>query len=485
MMRSLWSGVSGLKVHQTKMDVLGNNIANVNTVGFRASTTNFTDVFYQTTQGATGPNANTGAAGRNAMQIGLGANVATIAVDLSGNGATNRTDRGMDLMINGDAFFVVRSNGATYFTKSGALDIDADGTLYCTTNGATVLGWGVDENGEIRKDIVDSLKLMTPENQSAKPSPTRNVTLSGNIDSKDKQVAYSVDGTGYPISIQFFDNVGNKYTAKLKVMLANDSTDSQFSVSLTDILDENGSILKRKILDENGNPTYEKTDQYVMFAGQDLSGYTCDVDGTLHFPNSEALLTFNGSTGEFVSVTGEVPGILNLTLNAGEAAVDDEGNPFPLGGIDIDFSGLTKYKTSGTCSVDPKRGDRNGYNAGNSAGQLNGFSIGTDGRVYAVYDNGDNKLLGQIAVASFPNPSGLEAQGNSLFAATLNSGEFDGVGKDITEIGSFSVGALEMSNVDLATEFTNMITTQRGFQANSRTITTSDTLLEELINLKR
>lgn len=467
------------------MDVLGNNIANVNTVGFRASTTNFTDVFYQTTQGATGPNANTGAAGRNAMQIGLGANVATIAVDLSGNGATNRTDRGMDLMINGDAFFVVRSNGATYFTKSGALDIDADGTLYCTTNGATVLGWGVDENGEIRKDIVDSLKLMTPENQSAKPSPTRNVTLSGNIDSKDKQVAYSVDGTGYPISIQFFDNVGNKYTAKLKVMLANDSTDSQFSVSLTDILDENGSILKRKKLDENGNPTYEKTDQYVMFAGQDLSGYTCDVDGTLHFPNSEALLTFNGSTGEFVSVTGEVPGILNLTLNAGEAAVDDEGNPFPLGGIDIDFSGLTKYKTSGTCSVDPKRGDRNGYNAGNSAGQLNGFSIGTDGRVYAVYDNGDNKLLGQIAVASFPNPSGLEAQGNSLFAATLNSGEFDGVGKDITEIGSFSVGALEMSNVDLATEFTNMITTQRGFQANSRTITTSDTLLEELINLKR
>lgn len=481
MMRSLWSGVSGLKVHQTKMDVLGNNIANVNTVGFRASTTNFTDVFYQTTQGATGPNANTGAAGRNAMQIGLGANVATIAVDLSGNGATNRTDRGMDLMINGDAFFVVRSNGATYFTKSGALDIDADGTLYCTTNGATVLGWGVDENGDIRKDIVDSLKLMTPENQTAEPTATRNVTLSGNLDSKDPDVAYSVDGNGYPISVTFFDNVGNKFTAKLKVMLANDTTDNQFSVALTDILDANGSILKRAILDESGNTVYEETGQYVTFAGQDLSGYTCDPDGTLHFPNSEALLTFNGASGEFVSVTGEVPGILNLTLNDGAT----ENNAFPIGGVDIDFSGLTKYATAGKCSVDPKRGDRDGYNAGNAAGQLNGFSIGTDGRIYAVYDNGDNKLLGQIAVASFPNPSGLEAQGNSLFAATLNSGEFDGVGKDITEIGSFSVGALEMSNVDLATEFTNMITTQRGFQANSRTITTSDTLLEELINLKR
>ena len=214
-------------------------------------------------------------------------------------------------------------------------DIDADGTLYCTTNGATVLGWGVDENGEIRKDIVDSLKLMSPENQSAPPSPTRNVTLSGNLDAKDKQVAYSVDGEGFPISIQFFDNVGNKYTAKLKVMLADDKTDSQFSVALTDILDANGSILKYADKDESGNPIYKSTEQHVTFAGQDLSEYTCDADGTLHFPNSEALLTFNGSTGEFVSVTGDVPGILNLSLNAG-GAEGGEGNPFPVGGVDID-----------------------------------------------------------------------------------------------------------------------------------------------------
>lgn len=125
MMRSLYSGVSGLKVHQTKMDVIGNNISNVNTVGFRGSTVNFTDVFYQTTQNASGPNATTGTAGTNAVQIGLGSNVAAISVDLSGTGATQRTDRGMDLMINGDAFLIVRSNGNTYFTKSGALDIDA------------------------------------------------------------------------------------------------------------------------------------------------------------------------------------------------------------------------------------------------------------------------------------------------------------------------------------------------------------------------
>ncbi len=482
MMRSLWSGVSGLKVHQTKMDVIGNNIANVNTVGFRSSSVNFTDVFYQTTQSASGPNANTGAAGRNAIQIGLGSNVASVSVNMSGTGATNRTDRGMDLMINGDAFFVVQSTGNTYFTKSGCFDIDAAGTLYCTTNGATVLGWGVDENGDIRKDTVDSLKLMSPENMNAEPTATGNVTLSGNIDSKDKQVTYSVDGAGYPISIGFYDNTGNYFTAKLSVMKANDTTNNEYTVGITDIMDEKGfSILKQATVDASGNTVYTTTGQYVSFAGQSPLNYTVDPDGTVQFAPSTALLTFNGSSGEFVSVSGELEGILNLTLNDGNT----ENNAFPVGGVDIDFSALTMYATSGTSSVKPERGDVNGYNAGNAAGQLNGFSINADGKIYAVYDNGDDKLLGQVAVASFANPSGLEAVGNSLFAATLNSGEFDGIGQDITEVGSFSVGALEMSDVDLATEFTNMITTQRGFQANSRTITTSDTMLEELINLKR
>lgn len=487
MMRSLWSGVSGLKVHQTKMDVIGNNIANVNTVGFRSSSVNFTDVFYQTTQSAAGPNANTGAAGTNAFQIGLGANVASATVNMSGTGATNRTDRGMDLMINGDAFFVVRSNGTTCFTKSGCFDIDAAGTLYCTTNGATVLGWGVDENGDIRKDTVDALKLMTPENMNAEPNATGNVTLSGNIDSKDKHVAYSEDGEGYPISVGFYDNVGNLFTAKLKVMKQSDEDTTngevgiKYTVTIADIMDKNGSILKYEDSDEQGNPIYKSTEQYINFGGEEI-GYTVNEDGTIEFDNANpAILTFNGSSGEFISVSGELEGMLNLTLNDGQTP----NNAFPVGGVNIDFSGLTQYATKGSCSVEPTRGDRNGNNAGNAAGSLNGFSINPDGKIYAVYDNGDNKLLGQIAVATFPNPSGLEALGSSLFQTTLNSGEFDGIGQEITEVGSFSIGALEMSDVDLATEFTNMITTQRGFQANSRTITTSDTMLEELINLKR
>ena len=482
MMRSLYSGISGLKVHQTKMDVIGNNISNVSTIGFRAGTANFTDVFYQTTQSASGPNEATGAAGTNAVQIGLGANLAAISVDLSGTGATQRTDRGMDIMINGDAFFIVNSNGNTYFTKSGLLDVDANGTLYCVTNGATVLGWTTDENGEIRKDTARPLQLMGGENAYSNPKPTTEVTMTGNVDREDTNVAYSEDGAGYITSANFYDNLGNLYQAKMSIMKSSEETDSVYTVKLVDILGPDGkSILKKSTTDENGNTIYEPTEQTLNFGGQDLS-YDVDADGTIIFDDTTwPTLTFNGSSGAFTSVSSDDGQKLNLTLNSGEA-----DNSFPLSGVNIDFSNLTMYATDGNSSVQPERGDKvNNEGAGNAAGSLQGFSIQTDGKIYGVYDNGDKKLLGQIAVATFPNPSGLEAVGNSMYAATMNSGDFDGIGIDISEVGSFSIGALEMSDVDLATEFTNMITTQRAFQANSRVITTSDTMLEELVNLKR
>ena len=481
MMRSLYSGISGLRVHQTKMDVIGNNISNVNTVGFRGSAVNFTDVFYQTTQSATGPNAATGAAGTNATQIGLGANVAAIAVDLSGTGSTQRTDRGMDVMINGDAFLIVRSNGNDYFTKSGALDIDANGTLYCTTNGATVLGWGVDEEGDIRKDSVKPLKLMGGENAYSEPNATTSVTLSGNVDQKDKQVAFSEDGVGYPIPVGFYDNLGNLCCAKLSIIQTAVDSNNTYTVRVDDILGpDSKSLLKRK---DEATGNYVSTEQVINFNGIDLGGTNYTVDpssGAITFtgPPEWPVLTFDSVTGHFTSVSSEDGNILNLNLSA-------EGAPYPVSGVDIDFSDLTMYATGQTCKVKPNRGDKNNEGGGNAAGSLNGFSIQTDGKIYGVYSNGDKKLLGQIAVATFANPSGLEAVGNSLYASTLNSGDFDGIGIDISEVGKFSIGALEMSDVDLATEFTNMITTQRGFQANSRVITTSDSMLEELVNLKR
>lgn len=492
MMRSLYSGISGLKVHQTKMDVLGNNISNVNTVGFRASSVNFTDVFYQTTQNASGPNANTGAAGTNAVQIGLGANVASIAVDLSGTGATQRTDRGMDIMINGDAFLIVKSNGNTYFTKSGALDIDANGTLYCTTNGASVLGWGVDANGEIRKDTANTLNLMGGENAYSDPNATTDVTLTGNVDSKDPLVAYSTDGEGYPMAPSFYDNVGNLYSVKMNIIKSSDTSESDFSVRVDDILGPDGKSILSK-WDET-TKSYISSGQTFSFGGVEIAEDSYEVNPTNGQVTISAdewpTLSFDGKTGAFATVAeaGSTGGTddtvvktLNITLNNGTSSI----NSFQDSGVNIDFSKLSNYAGGKACSVKPNRGNTDGDGAGNMAGTLNGFSIQTDGKIYGVYSNGDKKLLGQIAVATFSNPSGLEAVGNSMYAATLNSGDFDGIGVDISEVGKFSVGALEMSDVDLSTEFTNMITTQRGFQANSRVITTSDTMLEELVNLKR
>lgn len=510
MMRSLFSGISGLKVHQTKMDVIGNNISNVNTVGFRAGSVNFTDVFYQTTQGSTGPNAETGAAGTNAMQIGLGANVAAIAVDLSGTGATQRTDRGMDLMINGDAFLIVKSNGNTYFTKSGALDLDANGMLVCTTNGASVLGWGVDANGEIRKDIADTLTLRGGTNEYSDPEATTAVTLKGNIDKIDPQVLAT--GEGYPIAVSVFDQTGNSYTVKM--LVKQDAADvSRYNLSISDVIGPDGkTALTRWDATANsgaGGWAVNTALAGVIKLGEatlDVSNLTVNEDGSID-PSTLAMtgtipqLKFDGDSGDFTWV-GAAPatgadsddaGILLLKMTDANPATgttaatppSDPNNAFPAVGVKLDFSNLTMYAGGGVCSVKPTRGDKNNENAGHKYGTLSGFKIQQDGKIYGRFSNGDSRLFGQIAVATFANPSGLEAVGNSMYEASMNSGDFDGIGIDISEVGKFSVGALEMSDVDLATEFTNMITTQRGFQANSRIITTSDTMLEELVNLKR
>ncbi len=508
MMRSLYSGISGLKVHQTKMDVIGNNISNVNTNGFRAGSARFTDVFYQTTQGASGPNAQTGAAGTNAVQIGLGANVASIVVDLSGTGATQRTDRGMDIMINGDAFLIVRKNGNTYFTKAGALDVDANGVLVCTTNGSTVLGWGVDASGDIRKDTASELRLNTGENAYSEPRATTDITLTGNVDSNDKNVTFSPDGAGYAIAPSFYDNVGNLYTVKMNLMKKTEDSVNDFSVRIDDILGPDGKSILCKWEEGEGEDSgsYVSTGQTFSFGGVDFAPgegagqYSVDPDTgavTIHPPAEWPTLSFDGNKGSFKSVTAvggattptedELLNTLNLKIKNSESEDGSDGTikSFSTNGVDIDFSDLSNYAANGTCSVKPERGDKEGDGAGNMAGSLQGFTIQTDGMIYGVYSNGEKKLLGQIAVATFANPSGLEAAGNSLYSTSLNSGDFDGIGIDVTEIGDFSIGALEMSDVDLATEFTDMITTQRGFQANSRVITTSDSMLEELVNLKR
>jgi len=481
MMRSLFSGVSGLKVHQAKMDVIGNNIANVNTIGFKASTVSFSDVFYQTTQSATGPNATTGAAGRNAMQIGLGAGVAAVTTNISTTGASQRTDNPFDLMIDGNSFFVVNSGGTNYFTKSGSFNVDAQGKL-CTPSGASVMGWQVDKNDPTKTvaDKVSPLTIMSAENRYANPEATSAVYLSGNIDSKDTQIA---SDTGKMVNISFYDKMGHSYTADMKITQNADATNT-YKMALTNIKDEDGqSIFTTKTTDPaTGEVSYAASSISTFSLGTfNYSVTNVDPkDGTITIDSTDSpVITFNGSTGSFVSVGdgSTTGGSLDLSITA---------DPNPFSDINMDFSSLTMYSSSGSSSIKANRGSLEGIGAGKKVGNMTGVSIDSAGKIYGKYDNGDSKLLGQIAVASFSNPAGLESVGNSMFAATQNSGDFDGIGLDPTQGGgSIATGVLEMSNVDLSQQFTDMITTQRGFQANSRIITTSDTLLEELINLKR
>ncbi|MCH5280707.1 MAG: flagellar hook-basal body complex protein [Lachnospiraceae bacterium] len=548
MMRAMYSGVAGLKTHQTKMDVIGNNIANVNTVAYKSQSITFAELMYQTTQRASGPNSNTGTAGRNARQIGLGVKSAAIGMAIETPGATQTTGNPFDLRITGDAFFIVSDGSNNYFTRDGSFYVDAVGNLAMSSNGYNVMGWQVDpETGGIKKDTVSALRIMSPDNMTYPPEATSKGYVSGIVDSDDVQVHSE---SGRILNLSFFDNLGYVYTAKLSMKAT--GTDHVFTVELDKILDSNGkevdvdatfgvtqNVADPKTLtlssaytfnntnksitytDENGDEQtitlnsnaltddqksrianafgFSSYDEFTKHYITDDTGTTTrlidainggtfgnllDADGNLSVTGKSitgGLIEYDASTGLLKSVNG-LSNNLSLSLSFG----DQEIPAGPFHTIDIDFSASTNFGNNGVTTIGADPGDKAGNGTGRMVGELSEITIQQDGMIYASYDNGQTKLLGQIAVAEFPNPMGLEKRGDNLYGATLNSGEFDGIGVDITGNGGYmETGVLEMSNVDLSTEFTEMITAQRGFQANSRIITVSDTLLEELVNLKR
>lgn len=451
MMRSLYSGVAGLKTHQTRMDVIGNNIANVNTTAYKSQSMTFSDLMYQTTQAASGANPTTGVGGTNARQIGLGAKTSAIKTAITTQGASQTTNDPFDIMITGDSFFIVNNGQNNYFTRDGSFYVDGAGNLAMTSTGYNVMGWKVDPNdaSAIKQDTVSALRIMTTENMTYPPEATKSARISGIIDKNDTNVNAAA---GKIMNLEFYDNQGYKYTAKLSVHSTKD--DGKFTVKLDDILDSKGKTVlpdkaKASLQQNNANVT----DPVLEF---DLKNGSFKNVGTAG--GTESTLTLHFDTGTFPSFTD----------------------------ITIDFSKCSNLNNNGSSTVSPIRGDAKGNGAGRKVGEMSGIEIQKDGMIYANYDNGCSRLLGQIAVATFANASGLAKEGDNLYSATQNSGDFDGIGTDITTGGGYmNTGVLEMSNVDLSSEFTEMITTQRGFQANSRIITVSDTLLEELTNLKR
>lgn len=476
MMRSMYSAVSGLKTHQTRMDVIGNNIANVNTVAFKSSSVTFSDILYQTTSNASGANATTGTGGVNAKQIGLGATAAATKVSITSAGASETTGNPFDIRLtdkNSTNFFIVNNGSENVFTRSGSFYVDGSGNLCMSSTGYTVMGWQVDETtGEIRKDTVSALRIMQEKNLTSAPEATTQATIAGVLDENDADVK---SDAGKVMNLNFYDNLGYQYTAKFAIKAT--AKDGEYTVELTSILDSNN---------KNITEGFTQAQMKEIFGNTDTTTTTVNGAQTNSYrvvkKSATNLLKFNTKDGKFESIGGGTNKSVELNLNT--TKLNANGN---FANINVDFSQCLNYNNSGKSTIGADAGAVDGTTGkGRKLGAMTGISIDTNGRIYGTYDNGNTELLGQIAVAQFSNASGLEKVGESCYRTTLNSGEFDGIGVEISADGSsMTTGELEMSNVDLSSEFTSMITTQRGFQANSRVITTSDTLLEELVNLKR
>ena len=397
MLRSLFSGISGLRAHQTMLDVTGNNISNVNTAGFKSSQTQFQDTLSQVLTNAGG--AQVGVGGTNPAQVGLGVRVAGITTNFQ-QGSSQLTNRSTDMMINGDGFFTVRNGNEQLYTRAGSFNFDSLGQLV-TPDGSLVQGWVANADGVVDTNTqLDTLRLPIATLMGAEP--TTRSEFGGNLP------ADAADGTVLNRTIEIYDAVGSPRTLAVQFTRASGA----WQVAASD-------------------------------------GTPADLAAAPRSP-----MTF--------APDGELTGPTELTLPSG---------------VVVDLSQITGY--AGITSVEAASQD------GRKAGTLQAFSLNQDGTLMGSFSNGLKQAIGQIALASFANPTGLSKAGSSTYRTSTNSGE-PMIGTAGTNgRGALAGGALEMSNVDLSSEFTNLIIAQRGFQANSRVITTSDELLQELVNLKR
>jgi len=422
MLRSMYAAISGLRNHQTMMDVVGNNIANINTTGFKSSSTVFTEVLSQTIRGAGA--ASNQAGGSNPSQIGLGSRVAAITSSFS-QGALQRTNRSTDFAIQGDGFFSIDQGGERMYTRAGSFSVDSLGRLV-TQDGGLVLGWQAQNDTIPTNSPIGPITI--PVGDLIPPVRTSVINLGGNLPS-DASI-----GTSIVTGVDVYDAQGAP-------------TDLRFEFTKT--ATDEWTVVAR-YLDSAG--TLQPT---PPAAGQALAG------GVLTF-GPTGLLT---SGGPLTVPAGFMPSFPTETI---EVDLGVAGQP----------NQLSQYGRISSVAINDQDGQ--------SAGSLNGFTVGQDGVLVGSYTNGRTRRIGQLALTTFANPEGLEKAGGSTnYRATVNSGlPQTGVAGQAGR-GFISGGALEMSNVDLAQEFTSLIVAQRGFQANSRVVSTSDEMLQEVVNLKR
>lgn len=412
MIRSMFSAVSGLRAHRTMLDVVGNNISNTSTAGFKRSATVFEDVLSETVRnvGAGAEDGTTG--GTNPSQIGLGVAVSRISTDFS-QGALQTTGRELDFAIRGDGFFVAEGNGERSYTRSGSMSLDAQGRLV-TANGNLVQGWSADAAGVVNTNLASG-GITVPIGATAAPVATTSIDLNGNLPA-DASI-----GDSFVSGVQVFNSQGD--TAMLAL-------------------------------------TFEKTaaNEWTVTAADDAGTPVTVTDNVLTFGADGQLDA--GHDGGVDIAAGAIAGFDAMTIN-----------------VTSDLGDVTQFGELSTLAV----ADQNGF----GAGILQSISMSQEGLLIGSFSNGVNRSLAQLSIANFTNPEGLEKAGGSMFSATINSGEPQLSVAGVGGRGLISSGALEMSNVDLAEEFVNLITAQRGFQANSRVVTSSDEVLNDIVNLKR
>lgn len=541
MMRSLFSGVSGLRNHQTAMDVIGANISNVNTVGYKGSQSNFSDVMSQTLQGASAATGTRG--GTNPIQIGLGMGLASVSTIFT-NGSYQSTGKQTDLAIQNDGFFILSDGANQYYTRAGNFDFDSAGNYLVPGTGMKVMGWQADATGAINTTgAVTSIQV--PKGTMMPALASTEMTFANNLSGDELPGSSAVssltvyDSLGNPQDLgQTFikiDSVNNVWLAKASlsdtsIALSNPLTEITFdssgknptvkqvsatttaalAVPVLQLDNAAGSVRDQyyTVFDANLTPhelrlrftqtsadnwTYNLTEAGVSNSATLMSGTVSwdAVASTYVFSPampqsfdigsglSSTTIAFNAPTlntapGTATFVAASTP---TYTTSTTVNPVTFSTPGAILSSITINVSGLTQY--GGVSTV--QAASQNGY----ASGSLDSVTIDTSGIMVGKFSNGRTQNLGQVAMATFNNPGGLLRIGDTLFASSNNSGN-PSVGTSGTGgRGSLTPGSLEMSNIDLADQFSKMIITQRGFQANSKIITTSDTMLEELVNLKR
>lgn len=424
MLQALLAGVASIKAHQTRMNVIGNNLANVNTTAFKGSRATFQDMISQVVRGGYGPTTAFG--GQNPTQFGLGVLVAGTDTDTA-QGSLNATNRRTDLAIQGNGFFVVSDGTTMRYTRDGAFDLDANGNLVMRGSGERVVGWTADASGNIDATTVAGATnyLTIPLGSLTSAQATSAVTLSGNLKST------STNTDTWSTMIRVYDDLGGAHDVTIK--------------------------FSNRTSPATGGPA-DATSSWDWEA----------FEGTTSLGSSST----TGNSKLFFDASGK---LLNASA-LGKITVPGSGASAAFN-IDLNFGSVSQLAADTQVQVS----NQNGH----AAGSLDSFAIGNDGTIVGIFTNGLTRNLGQVAMANFSNIAGLQREGNNLWRETNNSG-LPMIGTAGTGgRGFMSAGFLEQSNVDIGQEFTDLIVTQRGFQANTKVVTTVDEMLQDLLAIKR